>query len=184
MNLRNIIDLGFDYPFQIKFNEGKLLVSAEVRDQEGQTVAKIKDNQWDVNSNSIVARDRNYDDYVFEVIDSNNVPVLQVSVQNTNQVYVGGLFYVSNGRLLISPQGIEFNPTDIDIAEQLKPMFTYPSRGGSLYAIPIIILGAVLGGLALFLVPWGFEVRKTRDYRRAKKKIIKKKARVALEDNN
>jgi hypothetical protein len=107
----------------------------------------------------VIARDRNYNDYAFEVIDANGIPVLQVYVQSGNLIFVNGLFYIAGVRYLASPSAFMDRPTEQEISGALAPIFKYPS-GGSPYAFPAIVLGAVLGGLALFLVPWGFEVGK------------------------
>jgi hypothetical protein len=170
-----LINLGGFIPVQIRIRDEKLLVSAEVKDEAGETIAKIHDNEWVVNNNPVKARDRNYNDYAFEVIDANGIPVLQVYTQGGNLIFVNGLFYYAGGRILASPEVTIGSPTDIEVSEKLTPIFKYPS-GGSPYAVPVIAVGAVLGGLALFLVPWGFEVRKTRDRKRAKKKITEEKA--------
>jgi len=161
INLRNVIDLGFDYPFRIRFDNGTLLISAEVRNQAGDLVAQIVDNSWAVNSNSTIAHDKNYNEYAFEVINSNSTPVLQVSIRNFNEVHVGGLFYVPNGRLLIGSSAIIFNPSNYDIKEELKPMFKYPSYDLP-YAILVLGLGIFLGTSGTVLIAWGFELRKQR----------------------
>lgn len=177
LNVTRYIYLGFDYPIEVRLDEGKLLVSVEVRDATGQTVAKIKDNMWVVNNNPTIARDRNYNDYAFEVIDSNNIPVLQVYSQEANQIYICGLFQVPNlppnsFGLLMTPETFTNSPTKNQIKEELKPIFKYPSAG-SPYSIPVVVLGAILGGFGVVLVPWGFEIRKVRRPRVAKRKSSK-----------
>jgi hypothetical protein len=175
INLKSIINLGFDYPFRIRFDEGKVLISAEVRNQAGDLVAEIIDNNWAVNSNTTIAHDKNFNEYAFEVIDSNSIPILQVSVRNFNEIHVGGLFYVPNGRLLIGSSAMTFNPLDRNIREQLKPMFRYPSYDLS-FAILVFASGAVLGTLGTILVSWGFALRKqnTRTTKRPRKKTADK----------
>jgi hypothetical protein len=155
VNLPTLISLGGSIPVQITISDGKLLVSAEVKNEAGETVAKIHNNEWSVNNNPVIARDRNYNDYAFEVIDSNEVPVLQVYIQSGNLIFVGGLFYYSGGRVLASPNDTILNPTDAEVNEKLTPIFKYPS-GGSPYAIPVIVLGVILGASSLVLIPWGF----------------------------
>jgi len=127
INLRRFIDFGYDYPIQIRFKDGRLLISAEIKNQNGETIAKIKDNQWTVNNNKIIARDRNYNSYAFEVVDSELRPVLQVVVQDQNKIYIGGLFYTPNGTVLATPNGLFINPSDSQITDNIQPIFRYPS---------------------------------------------------------
>lgn len=164
------VQLGNYAPIQITIKDGKLLVSAEVRNQAGETVAKIHNNEWSVNNNPVIARDRNYNDYAFEVIDSDGIPVLQVYMQSDNKIFVNGLFYLGNEKILAAPNQMLFNPTDTEINESLTPIFKYPSGApNAILGWCIIVVGAILGGLALILVPWGFfqmeKIRKTRKRR-------------------
>lgn len=124
IDLRKFISFsGYEYPVQIRFQERRLLISAEVRNEEGETVAKIVDNHWVVKEDVLIARDRNYNDYAFEVIDSDLMPVLQVAVQGRNVVYIGGLFYFPVGRMLVTPEGLIINPSSEQIDEYAKPIF-------------------------------------------------------------
>jgi len=127
INLRRFIDVGFDYPIQIRFKDKKVFISAEIKNEEGVTIAKIKDNQWVVNEDKMIAYDRNYNDYAFEVINSDLVPVLQVIVQGQNRIYIGGLFYFPKGKMLATPNGIIYNPSSEQIDKYIKPIFRYPS---------------------------------------------------------
>ena len=47
---------GFDYPIKIEFKNNKLYVSAEIYNENNETVAIIKDNEWTVNNNEILRR--------------------------------------------------------------------------------------------------------------------------------
>lgn len=127
-NLTRYVNLGFDYPFQIRLKERKFLTSIEIRNMDGEIVAKIVDNQWVVNSNPVIARDRNYNAYAFEVIDSDLIPVIQVVFTAHNKMYLGGLFYVPNGRMLVTPNVTIFGPSSEDISENIERIFVYPSE--------------------------------------------------------
>lgn len=128
IDLRNFISYGgYEYPVQIRFEERKLLVSAEIENEEGETVAKITDNHWGVKEDVLIARDRNYNDYAFEVMDSDLIPVLQVAVQGQNTIYMGGVFFFPVGRMLVTPNGLIVNPSSEQINEYAKPIFRYPS---------------------------------------------------------
>jgi len=127
-NLTRYVNLGFDYPFQIKLQNGKFLISTVVRNEEGEIIAKIVDNNWVVNENRIIARDRNYNSYAFEVINSDLIPVIQIVFYPQNKMYLGGLFYVPSGRMLLTPETTIFNPSSSDVAEENQKIFVYPSE--------------------------------------------------------
>jgi len=129
IDLNKYINIGYDYPIQIKFKGNKLLITAEIKNQEGITIAKIVDNNWVVNENKMIAWDRNYNEYAFEVLDSNLIPVLQIVVKEQNKIYVGGLFYTSTGKIVISQKiGIIINPSEADLSKYITPIFKYPSN--------------------------------------------------------
>ena len=116
---------GIDYPFEVSFRDGKVLVSAEIRNADGDVVAKIADNQWSVEPNPIVTYDRNYISYAFEAIDSDRLPILQVVMTPENKVFVGGVFYGENATLVSMLNGTTiYNPIDWDYKQTI---FQYPS---------------------------------------------------------
>lgn len=173
VDLPTPVQIGNLVPIRVALsNDSKLLVNAEVRGQAGEVVAKIHSNDWSVNNNPVIANDRNYNDYAFEVIDSDRIPVLQVYIANNNTIYVNGLFYLGNGRILAAPNFMEFGPSDAEISQYLTPIFKYPSSAPNpTLGWSMIVVGAILGGLALILVPWGFSEWKERKPRRVKKQI-------------
>ena len=127
VNLSKGFEIGFEYPFTIKFKNGKLLVSAEIKDENLETVAIIEDNEWTVNENDIIARDRNYNDYAFEVVDAHLRPRLQIVVKEQNKIYIGGYFHTEEGAILATPTTtyIRFPPEEIE--EYIHKIFLYPS---------------------------------------------------------
>jgi len=178
IDLRQFISyMDYEYPVRIRFGDNRLLVSAEIKNSDGITIAKIVDNHWVVNEDNVIARDRNYNSYALEVIDSDLVPVLQVVLYPQNRIYIGGLIYFPQGRMLISPKVIVINPSSDQISEYIECIFKYPSEEflgqmvktssspilvylGTSKSTWIMALGVILGALGLFLVPYGFEKQK------------------------
>jgi hypothetical protein len=128
-NLSRYVNLeGYNYPFRIELKDGRFLASVEVLNANGEVVARIVDNQWVVNENTVIARDRNYNAYAFEVIDSNLVPVIQVIFAPQNKMYLGGLFYTPTSSILFTPNVTIIGPSSDDISEHIQPIFRYPSE--------------------------------------------------------
>lgn len=121
--------VGFDYPFHVALKDQRFLVSVDVKNANGETVAKIVDNQWSVNNNNVIAYDRNYNSYAFEAIDSDLVPVIQVVFKPQNRMYLGGFFYSPNWTVLLLPNNTSvINPSLTDLNESLPRIFKYPSE--------------------------------------------------------
>lgn len=157
------------YPFEVSFNDGRLLVSAEIRNTDGEKVATIAKNQWGVNPSPVIAFDRNYNSYAFEVIAPNQVPTLQVVMTPENRIFVGGVFYNPNGTMLAMLNGTTIlGPDDNDIKGYNQTIFQYPSDShlgelvaNSQYAFAssqnaltpatIIMVGLVLLGTGTFI---------------------------------
>ncbi len=74
---------------------GKIMVSATVRDVNGQIVAKLSKNEWFINHPE-KAMDRNYTENMLEVIDHTGSVVFQVRLFK-NRMQVNGIFYASDG---------------------------------------------------------------------------------------
>ena len=121
-------DSGGGISLKLRFGNGKALVSAEIRDNSNQTIVKIVDNNWVVNNNPMVAYDRNFNDFAFEVIDSDQIPRLQVLMKDDNVIYVGGYFDVPIGKVLAVPHQWVLTPPP-QMVEEFKGMrlFKYPS---------------------------------------------------------
>lgn len=172
-NLSRYISLvGFDYPFHITLKDQRFLVSADLKNANGETVAKIADNQWSVNYNNVIAYDRNYNSYAFEVIDSDLVPAIQVVFKPQNKMYLGGFFYSPNWTVLLLPNNTSvINPSLTDLNESLPRIFKYPSKDHlgetvvkSTYEVPrassrVITLGAVFVVLGIPVTIYGEYLR-------------------------
>ena len=162
-NLRQIIDVGSDYPFQIKLKDSRLLFSVDIKNANNETIATVLDNEWGVNYNKVIAHDRNYNSYALEVIDSHLVPVIQIYFTPENKLYAGGVFYLSNGIMLATNDTTIFNPSPAEINGSLPRIFNYPSEQHlgemvvkSTYQVTrastqIVITGEILTGLGILL---------------------------------
>jgi hypothetical protein len=128
IDLNSFVDVGAEYPIRISFKDNRLFVSAEIKNADNVTTAKIVDNQWVVNQDLMLVRDRNYNAHAFEVIDSNLLPILQVNVTAKNTVRIGCIFYAPTGRVFVTPKGLFINPAPENISEIISPIFKYPSE--------------------------------------------------------
>jgi hypothetical protein len=164
--------VGFDYPFHIALRNQRFLVSVDLKNANGETVAKIADNQWSVNNNNVIAYDRNYNSYAFEVIDSDLVPVIQVVFKPQNRMYLGGFFYSPNMTvLLLSNNTSILDPSLTDLNSSLPRIFKYPSKDHlgetvvkSTYEVPrsssrVITLGVVFVVLGIPITIYGEHLR-------------------------
>ena len=124
------------FPIQIVFGENSnILVSARIKDDRGNILADIQDNEWKApSSDSMDIWDKNYNSFAFEVIDSNKIPVLQIILGSKNEIAIGfstyhqgvqlyanlicGLSYFSDG---VAPPASLKNIKDSTI-------FNYPSK--------------------------------------------------------
>jgi hypothetical protein len=187
-NLSHYINLvGFDYPFRITLKDQRFLVSANMRNDNGEVIAKIVDNQWSVNDNHVIAYDRNFNSYAFEVISSDSVPIIQVVFKPQNKMYIGGFLYSPNWTVLLLPNNTSvLNPSLTDLNESLPRIFKYPSEE-HLYEMvePILYqvsrvstqvfnLGVVLTAVGIPLFVYGsvkadYVQAKVRTYRKSRK---------------
>jgi hypothetical protein len=180
-NMSKYVDIfGWDYPFRVVLRNGRFFTSVEVYNADGETVAKIVDNQWVVSADPIMARDRNYNAYAFEVIDSDMVPVIQVVFSAQNKMYIGGLFYFQDGRMLCTTRETIVNPSSQNITEHIKPIFKYPSEEhlGEMVAENPQLLGRsssiILVGILLGIVGGIFDYRIWMSSRKAKSRKMRK----------
>lgn len=180
---------GWDYPFRVVLRNGRFFVSVEVLNADGEIVAKIVDNQWVVSADPIIARDRNYNAYAFEVIDSDLVPVIQVVFSAQNKMFIGGLFYFPNARMLCTTNQTIVNPSSQNITEHINPIFNYPSEEHlgemvaenpqlpqrSLFIILVGIFFGVVGGIFDWHTYTSSRKAKSRKMRKPRLKRAKRK---------
>lgn len=129
VNLRSFINTGCDYPIQILFEEGKMLVTVNLINIKGETVIQIsKSGIWVITDDKFLAYDRNYNDNAVEVVNMDNKPVFQVKINKENDIMIGGVFYMKSNVIDLNlGNGVYINPsTDADI--NIAPIFRYPSK--------------------------------------------------------
>lgn len=193
-DLSNYFKFGtFDYPFRVTLKDQRFLISVDVENSKGQTVTSVVENEWSVNNDPVIAHDRNYNSYAFEVIDSNLVPVIQVVLKPGNYMYIGGFFYSPNGTVLLTGDTMRINPTVMNANSSLPRIFKYPSSDylgqmvvKSTYQVPrtsaqVILLGEVLTVSGIFLNSYtiyvgvaGYVKEKRRRKRKASKQASRK----------
>jgi type II secretory pathway pseudopilin PulG len=79
---------------RVRLIDGKLYVNAKIRNERGELIAELDDNQWSHQVRPAIF-DRNYNDHLLEIIGSDGNVVLQV-VDFGRAIYVGGLFRCRN----------------------------------------------------------------------------------------
>jgi len=124
----NLVNVG--YPVQINVVDNKLSVSADIKNADNVSIAKIVNNQWAVSPDPLLLRDRNYNAYAFEAIDSDLIPVLQVIVVGENNISIGFSAHSATAWALVNLNGGAWsNPSEQTINEMINStLFKYPSR--------------------------------------------------------
>jgi hypothetical protein len=186
------------YQLRIQFDNGKMLVSASIRNSNGTLIAQIVNNEWKtVNPDTLLFWDRNYNAYAVEIIGINNKPTLQVIMVGPNAIQIGGLFFTKTGSVYIAPntygadiyvnvgpnQHRENNATfqtifqypcltdPSNLGKMINPI--YPSSNPSAQANWDIDVGYVLSALGvIFLAIFGVEMSDTITHLRKRPKAI------------
>jgi hypothetical protein len=128
INLRQVINIGYDYPISINIDDSKLYVSVDILNEKNESIATIERNQWTINNNPIIARDRNYNEFAFEVIDAQLIPRVQVILMPNNWIYIGGYYHMGNNTILLVPDGFIGNPSEEQLStSSQEKIFQYPS---------------------------------------------------------
>ena len=120
-------DLGGGYsPVTVSFKGGVLLYDIKFWGGTGKPPIEVKNNKFTVR---VPEWDRNFNASAFEVVDSNNVPILQVIRKTPTHIIVNGIFPLPDGLLLPAgpngaiPTGVRSVPRDFI----LQPIFNYPA---------------------------------------------------------
>jgi len=133
MQLRPFSFIG-DRNITITLKNESIVVSADFRSLDGEIVAKIVENEWQINPGNKF--DRNYDDNAFEVIDNDLITKFQIDFTDIYNIRIGGSF-ISNGSLyafLPNGQslflGLNGRPKEelIRITDNIETLFLYPSE--------------------------------------------------------
>jgi len=114
----------------LRIENQKLYVSSTIRNKNGEIIAELKDNEWQLNENSYF--DRNYNDQVLEVRDNSGNIVLQLA-NFGNVIHFAGIFNCKNGKTYaLIPTGqsgaiMEMRPKGIELEHKIDPICEYPS---------------------------------------------------------
>lgn len=115
----------------IKLINDRLLVSVKLRDKDGELIAELVDNQWDVNPYS--SFDRNYTDNIIEIKNKKGEIVLQ-AVNLGEVIYLACLLHCKSGPIFgLIPDDqsgrvrIVYFPPDEPLEGKLSPLCDYPS---------------------------------------------------------
>jgi hypothetical protein len=125
-DLNDIDDLGIKSIISIDITGNNLNVSAEIDDSNNVTIAKIANNDLQNVQNSSLVYDRNYNTFIFEVVDSYLVPILQIRLGPSNSIYIERIVDTAHGRLLAVPGSISSIPSG-NVSGSINPLFEYPS---------------------------------------------------------
>jgi hypothetical protein len=130
----NVLDFLVDYGCKVTLDglSGQLKVSTILRDQNGNVVAELIQNEWKV---SPATWDRNYNDTALEVKDPTGHIVLQVKLLD-DRIQLQGEWWTkgkgirvlaksAGGGALMSAMG---DVADRDRHPQIVPIFEYPSK--------------------------------------------------------
>jgi hypothetical protein len=122
---------GDDSLLSIHLRNGKLLVSTQVQDANGNLIAEMKDNEWKHEPQPAIF-DRNYTEDALEIRDRTGKVVLQVADLG-NTVDVAAVFHCKNGwTYLVGPlaggSGIELRPLGQTLTNEIPNICDYPSE--------------------------------------------------------
>ena len=121
---------GDDPVLSMRASNGRLLVAAKIRDQQGMLVAELVDNEWKLNKDNYF--DRNYTQQALEVRDRSGRVALQVA-HFGDTVHLAGAFVCKNGwSNVMGPIGnegavMDIKPPGRSPEYSIPPIFEYPS---------------------------------------------------------
>lgn len=122
-----------DDHLKVSIRDGKLLVSTVVRDESGNLIASITDNEW--KTSATLAWDRNFSDEAFEVVDLKGRVVFQIRL-NRGVAQIQGIFCSLKGDGIAVVEGPNGSAQVTGFAKlnqvydqiNIKPIFKYPSE--------------------------------------------------------
>ena len=121
-------------PLKVWIEEGQLKISTIIRGRNGNIIAKLDANEWQVTDDPSLKWDRNFDERAVEIINEREEVVLQAQFDGES-VQFAGIFYREDGwKVALGPSDIdgggiiETIPPDEKIAASFEPLFKYPSE--------------------------------------------------------
>lgn len=117
--------------FQVRVDKvtGELLFSADLKNELGESIMIMKDNQFVLNTDCLFLYNR--DDFGFEIVDSKNTVVFSVHYRPPNKIYLRGVFPDGDRVAVLGGDYLSKLDKNIDadrIDEQAKlilPLFEY-----------------------------------------------------------
>lgn len=129
-----IVQIFRDAGLTFDYDNGHILITTFVRDQQGKWIVHIEKNHWTVNPNTSICMDKNFTRDSLEVLDGRGHVVLQVRFY-PDRVSVQGIWFNDNGvgqEIVATPQGawrtqilIPSRGTEDEIL--IPTLFKYPS---------------------------------------------------------
>jgi hypothetical protein len=122
---------GNDPVISFRIAGGKMLVSTKIKNEKGDLIAELKDNEW-VHQQRPAIFDRNYTDHVLEVKDARGKVALQV-VDFGKTIHVSAIFRCHDGwNVLLGPRPaggalFELRPPGVELQYEISPICEYPS---------------------------------------------------------
>jgi hypothetical protein len=125
-----------DANLDVRNDDGHLLLSTVVRDQQGKVVVKIENNHWSVSPDKGICLDKNYSDDALEVKDGRDHIVLQMRLY-PDRIQLQGEWFNDKGEpvmVAVNPKtkgtvifvkGLKYDPNVEAIV--IRPLFQYPS---------------------------------------------------------
>jgi hypothetical protein len=85
--------------FRAWIEDKKLLIDADLKNDEGRLIARIERNEWTIKSNEVF--DKNFDDNAIEILDSYGDIVFQVDLVDRNHILLRGIFYGNDSTFVL-----------------------------------------------------------------------------------
>jgi len=121
-------------PLKVWIEEDQLKISTMIRGKNGNIIAKLDANEWQVTDDPNLKWDRNFDERGVEIINEKGEVVLQVQFDGES-VQFAGIFYREDGwKVALGPSDmdrggvIEIKPPNEKITVSFEPLFKYPSE--------------------------------------------------------
>jgi hypothetical protein len=112
-------------PVILSIKGGVLLYDIKFWGGPGKPPIEVKNNKFTVR---VPNWDRNFNANAFEVVDSKNIPILQVIRKTATHIIVNGIFPLPDGLLLpAGPNGAIMGVRAVPPDFMLQPIFRYPS---------------------------------------------------------